>query len=409
MAENMESRICNSTVETLSLLASNCSKNMDTDPLMEISILWMICQGILAMSLLLDLWLFTAMLSIGKKNEKFVWPPNRKNTIFLLTLTAIICSLVRFICIQGVFFGQFSRTDPDSFCKVSLKVYGVFHVNTLFLTYLTLWFRQRLLHGKRMMKIIFPAGLKYLSQASLGILIICYIYDNVLYIVFSESEMGPAGCRGVRELPISRYLHAFQALITLFFQAILIFLFVFPLKKQIKRNEQRFFMNQSAVQNAVITRAVQLETVSSPRHCSSSISPAATSTDIADQVWIQSGDKETGRKFSQIISKAEELPSAIVNPGLRRKSVATGNKRKCLHDVARHSMHLALICVASDILMVAISLTLTYTLLDQIGIYVFLTIFYVNVSINVFCVFALPKEWKSIFLSPIKTIRNHMK
>lgn len=361
---------------------------------LHVSKSWIICQSILVPPFFITLWVLISMLCFGIKRKKFrIKHEKKENSIlFICSFAAVCCAILRFASLQGVLFAPVGE-DVNTLCNVFVKTYGVTYTINIFLTYLTLWFRQGFLYLNNSIKHLMPSWLSKLSKASLVVLILWFLYDTIVYAALTEARAFPRGCTGSTHYSVGMILHSLQSLILLSCQILLIFLFIFPLVKHIRRNNKH-------------KRRAEVKKKKTIRECVFiTKDPTISSTDVLDGIEI----------IEDFCSRAEEKDndnnrsSGLKNNNIRFQDVPTPqvdrSQRKIgFEEIAKHSTGLAFICIVSDLLAYILSVGLIHTNLQRNGIHVLLTLVDTSVSINVVCLIFILKNSKEILLSPMCSI-----
>ena len=146
------------------------------------------------------------------------------------SIVAALFLLGRLLCEQYELLAHYLGVTND-YCNVVVKVKVTLSSISVWNVYLFLWTRQRLCYSEPVMHHLSSHFMKAMSWISLLLLAVAQITSTILFVVTRFYKLTHLGCRKYMSTTSDKVPWIFIGAMTVCFQIIFLFLFIFPLIK----------------------------------------------------------------------------------------------------------------------------------------------------------------------------------
>ncbi|XP_077966013.1 uncharacterized protein LOC144419822 [Styela clava] len=203
---------------------------------------WIICQAVCIIIFIITMGVFCAMTSYGLRNRKLKCNSRDKSSIlYVMVFSAGIETLLRLGAFEVMLSTVFMTLD-DGICNAATVVHGIFYSINIMMVYVTLWLRQYLLYSRPNMKRLTPKWLRFLSYVCILLILIQNIYYMYVYATTVKMVSNGVECVQVLEDGEDKTLNtmfSISVFIGIASQALLLFLFIFPLLKHVQNRRRQ--------------------------------------------------------------------------------------------------------------------------------------------------------------------------
>lgn len=325
---------------------------------------WIVSQSILSPLYIWFIFIFVSMFKYGRRTGRFNRGCKKSFQLFFITSFAVVSGVFpRLFAIEAfLFFG--ASQQNHLICVVLAYSWYICYGAMLFLVYFTLWIRQRTQYTSNV-GVLMPKWVRNISLLSIGLVAFSCMYLVTVHTIFFPFDPEASSCQDNLDMDIFGYVFAVEGVLLPSSQLILLFLFVYPLVQQIRKNKKNVKTMRKKINSGA--NEVRMTTV-----CDS-VAESTVTEMIENEKVVPKKSKESIRSR-------------------RAKS-----DKNVLEHVAKRSAYLAAVCVLSDISMYMVN-GIMGKVMHELGLYPFLVIYDCNMFVNTLSLVLMLKDWKIILL-----------
>ena len=360
------------------------------------SVSWIASVSINGVLTGLALWILFSLIHYGVRTGK--WSGTQKRNadklnagwVYTSVVACAVISVIRYMTSQILFQVGYGTTEEDEYaCESVNDLLFVEYSLVLFCNYIFLWLRQRTFYTNEMFNINYNTSLRFLSASSIGILFLAGIGVVVVNTLPVNYPSSMEGCvYGPDSEVVDIWSWALCAIVLVIGQVLLLSLLIYPLAKNLEKGHCIkqlccFWCNEKANEKSVVKFT---------KH--SDASPSFST--LSDVVSGHSPGNSPRVYHSPPLKKHTSCKNVTRSKSSRRSSTT-------VKKIMVRTLVIGCITVFTDLFLIAI---LSTNLLDHSKPSlrrVSVTLYDINVFVNLMLVVVSFMTWKKMLTSPCRS------
>ena len=356
---------------------------------------WILPVSINGVLMLLASWILFSMIRQGVKTG--TWKQNpvhldklNGSWVYTLAISCAAISVAKYIMTQLSYNLGFG-VDQDRTCDVVNKINFINYCLVLFFTFSLIWARQRVFYSNKMLNISYGRTIRFVSAASILLILLAGVLIIVFTVIPPVYRSTPRGCSYYPNVNprLELYVSVAEALIVLTAQTMLMFLFIYPLQKRLRKTgcsigkfcfARRHFTATASATRAKITSSPDSENRPSENHLV--------------QETNRSSDLENSRQ-NQTVHKNFTVVYSSAFSNWMKTSQAKQSAQK-IKNVLRRTLIFGSLAIFTDIFLIFINYAPFLNVYDPEHRRISLLFYDINVMLNLLFVLFSFSSWKKI-------------